>query len=166
MVEIERTRKVVADNGESEVTREQSAYWACVEMDAGRLDWLRFHIINENFKIDELVARKLLELIVGAHPELQLAMIRNPKLNPKSKGQLVINIRDLELAEEVARRGGFENAMRDRICHQIGEEQVPKLKGSTVRKVSRRYRDMALRSVGLPSRPKLQFETELSEIPE
>lgn len=166
VVATKRTRKSVADIAEPEVTREQSAYWACVEMDAGRLDWLRFHIIQENFKIDELVARKLLELVVGAHPDLQLVLIKNPKLNPKSKHHFVVDVRDLELAEEVARRGGFERGMLPRVCHEVGDEQDPKLMGSTVAKLARRYKKMALKALEAPIRPQLQYETVPSEIPQ
>lgn len=67
---------------------EASAYYAFVELEAGRLGWLAEHIRRCNFRIDPLVAKKLLELLDGSHETFAVRTVRSKRLNPKAVSRL------------------------------------------------------------------------------
>lgn len=125
-----------------------SAMYAAAELQAGRLEWLAEHIRRCNYQIDPMVARKLLELVDGSHPEFALRTVRSKNLKPRSKLQVEQEVQDFELALEVARNGGFKRAHLARVCADVGAAQKPKLSGVTVQRRVRRWRDFALAALG------------------
>ena len=126
-----------------------SAMYADQELHAGRLEWLAEHIRRCDFQIDPSVARTLLSLIDGSHPEHALRMVRSKKMNPKAKPRLQRDVEDFELALEVARNGGFERAKLARVCADVGAAAKPKIAGLTVQRRVRAWREFALTSLGM-----------------
>lgn len=132
-----------------------SAMYAVAELQAGRLEWLAEHIRRCDYQIDPIVARKLLELIDGSHPEFALRMARSKKRNPKAKLRLERDVEDFELALEVARNGGFKRAHLVRVCDDVGAAWRPKLAGLTVQRRVRRWRDFALTTLDMDQYPEV-----------
>lgn len=125
-----------------------SAMYAVAELQAGRLEWLAEHTRRCDYHIDPRVARKLLELVDGSHPEFELQTVRSKNLKPRSKLRVEQDVQDFELALKVARNGGFKRAHLARVCADVGAEQKPKLSGVTVQRRVRRWRDFALAALG------------------
>ena len=134
---------------------EASAMYAHNELEAGRLEWLAEHIRHCDFQIDTRVAKKLLELIDGSHPEHALKVVRSKKFNPKAKRRLQRDVDDFELALEVADKGGFKRAQLDRICANVGEARNPKIPALTVKRRVRRFRKFLITSLECGRLPKL-----------
>lgn len=125
-----------------------SAHHAAVELHHGRLEWLAEHIKRSDFHIDPLVARKILALIERTEPNLffELRLVRRPDAHSAQKDPQLVEHRNLAMAVEVARRGGFERGFRMRVCHEVGEPRG--LEGTYVYRCVKPYRDIALEIVG------------------
>lgn len=126
---------------------EASAYNAVVELNYGRISWLAEHIRRSNFKIDPLVARKILALIELTEPNLffELKLVRRSDLPPAHVDPQLRAHRDVDMAIEVARNGGFERAHREIVCHEVGRSRG--LKGSYVYRCVLPYKNRALEIV-------------------
>ena len=121
-----------------------SAMYAVAELQAGRLEWLAEHIRRCDYQIDPIVARNLLALIDGSHPEFALRMGRSKNFKPRSKLRVEQDVQNFELALEVARNGGFKRAQLARVCADVGAARTPKLSGLRVQRRVRPWRDFAL----------------------
>ena len=127
-----------------------TAYYAVYELHHGRIEWLGEHIRRSNFEISPLVARKILDLIEQADEEcsFELRLARRSDLPPAQKDAFAKRVRNLEMAVEVAKRGGFERAQNKRACHDVGKLPKYGLTGPVVSKLVRPLREVALGIVG------------------
>ncbi|WP_150132471.1 hypothetical protein [Erythrobacter litoralis] len=124
-----------------------SAYHAAVELHHGRIEWLAEHIKRSDFHIDPLVARKILALIERTEPNLffELRLVRRPDVHSAQKDPHLVEHRNLDMAVQVARGGGFKRGFRMKVCHKVGEPRG--LEGTYVYRCVKPYRDIALEIV-------------------
>lgn len=124
-----------------------SAYHAARELHYGRLDWLAEHIRRSNFQIDELVARKLLAMIEGTDSEcfFEIRTARKSNIPPRVTDPHLQNIRDVQMAMEVARFGGFKRGHLQRACHEVA--LLYNLQPDYVKKKVSPHREAAVRAI-------------------
>lgn len=126
---------------------EASAYFAAGELHYGRLEWLAEHIRRCNYQIDPLVAQKILTLIERNDENcyFELKIVRRSGLSPGQKDEQLRLHRNMDMAIEVARRGGFRRGYNSRVCHDVGQDYG--LEGSYVAKQVRPLRSAALETI-------------------
>lgn len=114
----------------------------CVDFDVqmGKLDALAAYIRKHEGWVHPVVGETILQLLDGNHRTHRLEWARSKKLNPKQLHLHETVRRDYELSIAVARRGGFRRGMYARVCHEVGQEQSPKLSGITVQRLVRPFR--------------------------
>lgn len=124
-----------------------SAYHAVRELHYGRLEWLAEHIRRSNFQIDTQVAHKLLAMIEGTNPDcfFQIKLARRANIPPRAHDPQLEEMRNADMAIQVARLGGFKRGHLQRACHYVAG--VHGLHADYVRKKIHRHRDMAIRAV-------------------
>lgn len=124
-----------------------SAYHAVRELHYGRLEWLAEHIRCSNFQIDPEVARKLLAMIEGTDSNcfFEVRLARRSDIPPRAHDPQLSEIRDAEMAIEVAKLGGFQRGHLKRACHKVAEAYG--LKADYVERKVRLHRDMAMKAV-------------------
>lgn len=131
--------------------RQISAGHACTELHHGRTQWLAYHIRESGFQIHPMVARKLLALIEGTDPSLffELALIRKSTLPPAAKDPQHIEVRNWEMALEVARRGGFKRGHGKRVFPEVAElfNLNSKHGAEYVRRCVKKHRDRAIAAI-------------------
>lgn len=99
-----------------------SAYYAFTEMHYGRLDWLAEHIRCSHFQIDPIVARKLLAMLEGEDSSMfRLVAVRKEGIPSAGRDPQLLEFRDVDLALEVARQGGFSRGGMARVSHEVGK---------------------------------------------
>ena len=135
---------------DKETQDDLTAYYAVYELHHGRIEWLGEHIRRSNFEISPLVARKILDLIEHRDEEcsFELRLARRSDLPPAQKNAFQRRVRNLEMAVEVAKRGGFERAQNKRVCHDVGRLPEYGLTGPVVSRLVRPLREAALGIVG------------------
>ena len=106
----------------------------------GRLEALAEYIEKNDCWIHPVIGETILRLLNGTHKDHRLIWGRSKKRNPKQKPLLETVKRDFDLAQKVAKRGGFERAMFADVCHKVGQAQTPKLSGATVQNLVRPFR--------------------------
>lgn len=126
---------------------EASASYALREMHYGRLEWLAEHIRRCNFQISAIVARKILSMLERSEDEcfFELKAVRRSDLPPRAADPTLKMHRDVDMALEVARRGGFHRAMLKRVCFDVGT--LHELSAEYVEKRVRPFRKLALDAV-------------------
>lgn len=131
----------------AEGSADTSAWRAAVEFHEGRLEWLAEHIRRSNFQIDPSVARKILALIERSEPNLmfEMRLARRTDLPPAKNDPQLIEHRNLEMAIEVARMGGFKRGHGKRAFHDVGESRG--LQGPYVYRCVKPYRAIAIELV-------------------
>lgn len=117
------------------------------ELHYGRLEWLAEHIRLCNFQIDPLVARKILEMLEGSNPDcfFELTTRRRQDLPPRAADKRLNDMRDMNMAIEVARLGGFRRAYLNKACEKIAEKY--KLESSYIAKQVRPWKQQALDAI-------------------
>lgn len=124
---------------------ETSASHAVREMHYGRLEWLAEHIRRCDYQISPIVAQKILTMLEGSEPHcfFELKAIRRADLPPRSEDPQLRLMRDMEMALEVARKGGFERrGYLARVCHEVAQKYH--LKSAYVAKRIRPHRTEAI----------------------
>jgi len=116
---------------------------AAWELHHGRIDHLAYHILQSDFQIHPVVARKILALIDGSEPKLlfEMKLVRRSDLPPAYKDPHSIEARNFDMAIEVARRGGFARGRGKRVCHEVGK--LYSLSGLFVSRCVKPYRERA-----------------------
>lgn len=124
-----------------------SAYHAVRELHYGRIDWLAEHIRCSNFQVHPEVARKLLAMIEGTDSNcfFEIRLARRSDMPPRAQDPQLSEIRDAEMAIEVARLGGFRRGHLKRACHKVAEAYG--LKADYVERQVRSHRDMAIQAI-------------------
>lgn len=123
----------------------ESEFHAVREMHYGRLEWLAEHIRRSSYKISPIVAMKILVMLEGGEPHcfFELKAVRRADLPPRSEDPQLRLIRDMDMAIEVARKGGFERRGHlARVCHEVGKKHG--LTSSYVAKRIRPHRKEAI----------------------
>tara|TARA_R110000868_G_scaffold34144_3_gene123444 strand:- start:8001 stop:8507 length:507 start_codon:yes stop_codon:yes gene_type:complete len=126
---------------------DDSAYHAVRELHYGRLGWLAEHIRRSDFRIDTLVAQKLLAMLEGTEPDclFEIRLARRSNIPPRASDPRLQNIRNFEMAMEVARLGGFKRGHLLRACHEVA--RLHGLHPDYVRKSVSSHRETAVRAV-------------------
>ena len=124
-----------------------SAYHAVRELHYGRIDWLAEHIRCSNFQVHPEVARKLLAMIEGTDSNcfFEIRLARRSDMPPRAQDPQLSEIRDAEMAIEVARLGGVRRGHLKRACHKVAEAYG--LKADYVERQVRSHRDMAIQAI-------------------
>ena len=130
-------------DSDSEITAELIAYYADVELNAGRTDWLAEHILQSQGRIHPIVAGTIFQMIRGVHPEYELRIARSSALPPAERNSDELAFRDLMMAVEVARLNGFERGKREGACEEVASKFG--LESSTVAKKVRPLQKEAVR---------------------
>ena len=123
---------------------EASAGYACTELHYGRLEWLAVHIRRCDYKISPIVARKLLTMIEKSDPHcyFELRATRRSDLAPAFQDPRLREMRNFEMATEVARQCKFKRGYILRACHEVGKSRG--LSAKYVRNQVAPYRERAL----------------------
>ena len=126
---------------------ETTASFAVNEMHYGRLEWLAEHIIRCDYRINPIVARKILEMIKNLNPEclFELSAIRKTGLPPAYKDPQLTEMRNFDMAIDVARLDGFQRGHLMRACHAVGRKY--NLKQEQVRRFTKKYREDAISAI-------------------
>ncbi len=124
-----------------------SAMYACHELHNGRIEWLAEHIRSSNFQINEMVARKILDLIEpkNRHCMFELRLVRRRDLPPARKDPQQLLGRHFEMALELARRDGFSR--KNAKAAQFEVAKIFGVREDTVAKRARPFRQMAIEAV-------------------
>lgn len=123
---------------------------AARELHYGRIKWLAYHIRQSDFRIHPIVAKQILlmlenELVEGQPPPYclyKLEAVRLPGLASAFRDPQLDEIRNFELAVEVARRCKFKRGHILKACHEVGEPRG--LSAVYVRNLVAPYRERAL----------------------
>ncbi|WP_206539325.1 hypothetical protein [Aurantiacibacter luteus] len=110
------------------------------DIQMGNVEGLAEYIRRNEGWVHPVAGETILQLLDGTHRTHRLKWRRSPKLNPKQMPLRETVKRDYELAKEVARKGGFRRGMYARVCHEVGQNQSPKMSGKTVEKLVRPHR--------------------------
>ena len=132
---------------------EITASFAYNEMHYGRLEWLAEHIIRCDYRINPIVARKILEMIENSNPEcfFELRALRKSGLPRAYKDPRLTEMRNFDMAIEVARLDGFKRGNLMRACHTVGEKHD--LKHEQVRRLIKKHSKAA---IGVIAEEKMQ----------
>lgn len=124
-----------------------SSYVAWHGLHYGRIEGLAAHIRQTNYRINPLVARKILALIEKNEEDLyyELRIVRRSDLPAAFKDPQLREHRAADMALEVARRGGFNRAQLARVCKEVADEHG--LSVGHVRKAIRPHRESAISAV-------------------